>query len=130
MIKIVFSILFLDNAHSAYTRFSDGDRYGFISLVISIVVLFIADLVALPVEHVKDGIKYHHFWRTSVLKFSDIKWSDMGSGLSFEWMGHKDDLCFIGIGKHYWQVYFACFDTKNGLVKIYREQLNSDKKSE
>jgi len=94
----------------------DWNVSWYFMVAIALYVIFI-DAMALPIEHVNDGIKFHHLWRISTLNNNSILFISSDPGSIFQFRKEKEVGIFV-IKKPCLLYFFAC-DQENNLEQYY-----------
>lgn len=111
-IPLIFSVLLLFFARA---EFLEGNDKWYLFLLISAALFYLSDIIVLPVAKVDGGIKFHHLWRTSIVKNDDIRFIHSEPYSMWEFLSKNGETGITLIGKHYWNIYFLDVIRKTNL---------------
>lgn len=118
-----FKLIMLGWLGVVSTELYYGHEYDWLmrtGLLLFLIVLgFIGDAYAIPIEKTPNGIKFHHLWRVSVLANEDIRKISIKSYARNPMERIKGEGILIAVGKRWWNLHIAYVDTKNDLEEYY-----------
>lgn len=113
--KLFVALVFLA---FAYHEYSNNNIWVHL-LIISLAVLISADMLALPVYKLHNGIEFHHLWRVSRLKNNEIKWMKSGTWSLFKAHSKEGEVTVHAKAEGSWFILNFQADQKNGLEAYY-----------
>jgi len=114
-------VLSVAQSFGAYHAFSMGSPLCLIPFILSIALLYVSDIIAVPIQHIDGGIRFSHLWRKSDIPFDESRVVYIGTHFYRRFIIEEEDALLVLKRKNAWTTCFVICDKNNQLKEIYEK---------